>query len=312
MKVLNLVNLGESDIKYKINEYPDGQRDIIITPFVITDHKIQITFGVLATIPSDKRVQIKSRLNNFEDLGIIICATQALRNEGIEDISLYVPYIVGLRSDRLFGKGGVRYIKDILAPILNAQKFKRITCLDAHSYVAENCIDNLEVITNEELVKFALGDIYDNDSNIGDEKGCLVSPDDGASKKIFSLARELELKNQIIICSKDRDKEGKLTKCVVPISATGIITSPKKDYIIIDDICDGGGTFINIAKEIKSLRNDVNIYLIVTHGIFSKGFVELSQYFDGIYCTNSYRDTDLGLASSVKNNEVLLKQLNVF
>lgn len=65
----------------------------------------------------------------------------------------------------------------------------------------------------------------------------------------------------------------------------------KKDYIIIDDICDGGATFINIAKEIKKAYSCNHIYLIVTHGIFSKGFYELCDYFDGIYCTNSYSDT---------------------
>ncbi len=32
------------------------------------------------------------------------------------------------------------------------------------------------------------------------------------------------------------------------------------------------------------------VYLIVTHGIFSAGFAELTQYFEGIYTTNSYRE----------------------
>ena len=32
------------------------------------------------------------------------------------------------------------------------------------------------------------------------------------------------------------------------------------------------------------------IYLVVTHGIFSAGFAELSRNFEHIYTTNSYRD----------------------
>lgn len=114
----------------------------------------------------------------------------------------------------------------------------------------------------------------------------LVSPDAGASKKIYKLAEQIGYKGDIITCSKDRDKDGKLTKTIVPI--TDNIIKSKKDYIIIDDICDGGATFINIAKELKKLYNCNKIYLIVTHSIFSKGFEELSKYFDGIYCTNSY------------------------
>jgi ribose-phosphate pyrophosphokinase len=82
-----------------------------------------------------------------------------------------------------------------------------------------------------------------------------------------------------------------------------------KDYIIIDDIIDGGQTFINIAKELKSKPLKGKIYLIVTHGIFSKGFAELSQYFDGIYCTNSYSDIENLVGGAYTKN---FKQLNIF
>lgn len=52
------------------------------------------------------------------------------------------------------------------------------------------------------------------------------------------------------------------------------------------------------------------MYLIVTHGIFSKGFEELSKYFDGIYCTNSYRQINNSLNFGATKDFV--RQLNVF
>jgi ribose-phosphate pyrophosphokinase len=62
----------------------------------------------------------------------------------------------------------------------------------------------------------------------------------------------------------------------------------------VDDICDGGRTFIELAKAIRTARPTEifkdNIFLIVTHGIFSAGFQNLSQYFTEIYCTNSIKD----------------------
>ena len=61
-------------------------------------------------------------------------------------------------------------------------------------------------------------------------------------------------------------------------------------YVIIDDICDGGRTFNELAKSIKLQRADAKIYLVVTHGIFSAGFKELTKYFEHIYTTNSHRD----------------------
>lgn len=45
--------------------------------------------------------------------------------------------------------------------------------------------------------------------------------------------------------------------------------------------------------------------LIVTHGIFSKGFGELQQYFDAIYTTNSYKQLN-------PDTQDFIKQLNVF
>jgi ribose-phosphate pyrophosphokinase len=67
-----------------------------------------------------------------------------------------------------------------------------------------------------------------------------------------------------------------------------------KNLIIIDDICDGGRTFLNIAEEIKKAQPERTgkIYLVVSHGIFSAGFDELSKHLDGIYCSNSYSDIE--------------------
>jgi ribose-phosphate pyrophosphokinase len=65
-----------------------------------------------------------------------------------------------------------------------------------------------------------------------------------------------------------------------------------KNVLVIDDICDGGRTFIEVAKR---LPVDANIYLWVSHGIFSQGFEELKKYYKHIYTTDSYlgqRDPD--------------------
>ena len=122
----------------------------------------------------------------------------------------------------------------------------------------------------------------------------LISPDAGASHKIEKIAQAIGYKGDIITCSKERDTEGNLTKTNVPlkyqINNGNYLEYCSKDFIIIDDIADGGRTFINIAKELKNQNVKGKIYLIVTHGIFSAGFNELSKYFDGIYCTNSYSD----------------------
>lgn len=142
----------------------------------------------------------------------------------------------------------------------------------------------------------------------------LIAPDGGSLKKIYKLAEQIGYKGDIITCSKDRDKDGKLTKTIVPISPH--YSDSLKDHIIIDDICDGGATFINIAKSLKERYANMNdedmkgkIYLIVTHGIFSKGFKELARYFDGIYCTNSY--SNIGNYAGSEKEKTNVTQLKV-
>ena len=59
-----------------------------------------------------------------------------------------------------------------------------------------------------------------------------------------------------------------------------------KDCFIIDDICLGGRTFVNIAQKLKE-KNCGKLFLIVTHGIFNYGIDNLLEYFENIYTTDS-------------------------
>ena len=280
---LNLAYPEASDISFKVSKFPDGQQSITIAP-----------------IQTPLTIQIRSRLNSFKDLELIICANKALRNnESSQRISLYVPYFLGARSDRKFEDGGINYLKDVICPLVNSQNFDSVFIVDPHSDVTEALINNFHKTSNQALVNWAL-------RKINSENYLLVSPDAGALKKVFSVAENIEYKKDIIIASKHRGVDGKITHTDVP--GFGVY-DVSKDIIIIDDICDGGRTFIEIAKTINQIRTLSSVsnihgknYLIVTHGIFSAGFDELAKYFDGIYCTNSIQDID----------NPLVKQFNVF
>ena len=290
MKSLDLTNLENSDIKYKVSNFPDGQQAITLD-LENTNFESE-----------PQSVTINSRLNSFLDLELIVCANQALIELGVKhhsfklkEISLYVPYFLGARSDRKFLNGQSNYLKTVITPIINLQKFSRVTILDPHSDVLEACINNFQKITNVSFAKDAISDI--------NGKITLVSPDAGALKKIYDVATAVEC-TDVIVANKLRDlKTGKIIRTEVPNldQETDI-----KTFVIVDDICDGGRTFVEIAKAIRDVRakgiyND-KIYLVVTHGIFTAGFEELEKWFTGVYTTNSVKE--------IEND--LVKQLNVF
>jgi ribose-phosphate pyrophosphokinase len=267
-KKLNLTDITSSDIKYKISKFPDGQQTVDIEWVGNTDS-----------------VVINSRMNSFLDVELIVCANQALKNAGVKNVGLHVPYFLGARSDRKFQEGGSNYLKQVICPIINSQNFFTVIVLDPHSDVLEACLNNYEKIDNHLLVKHALT-LIDN-KNGARERVCLVSPDAGAYKKIFDVAKKFDI-NKVITATKVRDlKTGQILHTEVPLQDL----NEDIKYVIVDDICDGGRTFTEIAKAIRTQVPNARIYLVVTHGIFSAGFAELEKYFERIYTTNSYKDT---------------------
>jgi ribose-phosphate pyrophosphokinase len=283
MKILNLTDSQKSDIKFTISKFPDGQQSI--------------TIDDAPAFIQGKDIKLYSRLNNFRDLELIICANQALHNMAVSTVNLYVPYFMGARSDRKFVQGSINYLKQVICPIINSQNFNTVLVLDPHSDVLEACLNNYEKIDNHLLVKQSLTDI--DNRNGAQERIVLVSPDAGAYKKIFDVAQKFEISN-VVTAMKHRDiKTGKITHTEVPnIEQYG----ENHKFVIVDDICDGGRTFIELAKEIRKHNAISEIYLIVTHGIFSSGFSELNNYFTKIYTSNSYADMD--------NSQLL--QFNIF
>lgn len=286
--ILNLVNPENSKIKYKISNFPDGQQTLDLTDFFIG------TF-------LGASVQIKSHLNSFKDLELIICANQILKNLGATHIHLYVPYFVGARSDRKFQEGGVNYLKQVICPIVNSQNFSSVTVMDPHSDVLEACLNNFVKINNFDVVDDALSYLIKDGE---EDKVVLVSPDAGAYKKVYDVAKKFNIE-KIITATKVRDlKTGNIIRTEIPV----LDQHNDLMYLIVDDICDGGRTFVELAKVIKNSRPTAKVYLVVTHGIFSAGFNVLNEHIDGIFCTNSYRD----VADDEYEEKTNVKQLNVF
>jgi len=64
-------------------------------------------------------------------------------------------------------------------------------------------------------------------------------------------------------------------------------TKTSKRVLILDDICDGGGTFIGQYSVLKELGYE-KIGLYTTHGLYTKG-MDVLKDFDSIYSTNSFQ-----------------------
>ena len=231
-----------------------------------------------------EKVIITHRLNSFNDLGLLCLAVDALQRMGVETMELYIPYFPAARQDRVMVKGEPLSVK-VYAEIINALKFKKVIVFDAHSEVTPAVLNNCEVVPNHQFIKKVI-------ENIGAEV-LLISPDGGALKKIYKVSEYLG-GVEVVECSKSRDaKTGKLTGFKVYADDL-----QGKNCLIVDDICDGGGTFIGLAEELKK-KNAGKLYLAVSHGIFSKGFESLAC-FKRVFTTDSIKGIDAKLVKQVK------------
>ena len=222
----------------------------------------------------NQKVTITHRLNSFNDLGLLCITVDALRRMEVKIIDLFIPYFPAARQDRVMVKGESLSVK-VYADIINGLQLNKVFVFDAHSEVTPALVNNCEVIPNHTFIKEVLKVIGENVK--------LISPDGGALKKIYKVSEFLG-GIDVVECSKSRDvKTGKLSGFKVYEDDLN-----RMDCLIVDDICDGGGTFVGLAEELKK-KNAGKLYLAVSHGIFNKGF-EVLNCFDGIFTTNSVKD----------------------
>lgn len=223
-------------------------------------------------LSANDEVTITTRIRQFNDIGLLLLAADALRHMGVAKLHLLLPYFPAARQDRIAVTGEALSVK-VYADVLNSARFDSITILDPHSEVTPALLENVRVIDNHQFVAQCLKGMNDY---------ALISPDGGALKKVYRLAQYIDCQN-IVECSKHRDvKTGDLSGF-----AAYTDDLKGKTCVIVDDICDGGGTFLGLADELKR-KNAGDIYLIVTHGIFSNGLDKLCQKFKKIYSTNSF------------------------
>ena len=223
---------------------------------------------------------ITMQFKGSDDLIDLMLLTNAIRElrtgATIILVANYFPYA---RQDRVMTKGEAFSLK-VIVDMIVACKFFKVEVLDPHSDVLSSLFPPgmLAVYTQAEL--------YSVSTNLpphSKENTYLVAPDAGALKKTQELAVLLGL--PVIEASKVRDPAtGQITGTSVSCS-TQLPDAPI-DLIVVDDIIDGGRTFIELAKVLKSQYNVSTLSLWATHGIFSKGREVLSDY-DNICVINN-------------------------
>lgn len=216
-------------------------------------------------------VTIESAIRNSEDLFRILLVSDVLRNAGYTKTNLDIRYLMGARMDRSIS-WDQPFTLSIVARLLNGAGFSRVRVLDVHSDVATRLIRNSVNVLPHKVVDQVR-------TTIGAHM--VVAPDKGAIDRVSQLVL-----SRIVCCTKKRDMA---TGALSGFEVSDSTYIKGNEVLIIDDICDGGGTFVGLAKVLKE-AGAKKVNLFVTHGIFSKahdGDYSL-EGIDKIYTTDSY------------------------
>ncbi len=275
-------------VEVKITRFPAGESLVSI------DDEQRIPYG--------EAIYAKITLNweNNDDLVNLLLLTDCIRQRYIGHdlrINLDMPYMPYARQDRVCNKGESLSVK-VIANLINSQNYFSVLIRNAHSEVTPALINNCINLSMEDIAS-SITSICKPDNTI------LVSPDAGANKKVFSFAKDNKYP-EVVRADKTRDVlTGKITgtkvfldgykplnhpsgeidmRTMEPFKHDTIVTD--KDFLILDDICDGGYTFIQLAKELRKYTTG-QIFLYVTHGLFTKDLGCLRDAgISKVYCSN--------------------------
>jgi len=203
-----------------------------------------------------------------DDILQLMNLCDALQREYVYDIHLKMPYLPYARQDRKCHSGEAFSLK-VFVKLLASIGIKSVGCTDVHSDVAKELFDAYDIeFCNIEQWQIA--------KNLP-EFDYLIAPDLGSHGKA-SKTWENSFSN-LVTLTKTRTESG--------IVYDDLEDTIDGTAIILDDICDFGGTFLACGAMLKRTQprmTSLNLY--VTHGLLGKGTDALFEIYDKIYVHN--------------------------
>lgn len=194
----------------------------------------------------------------------VIQLASLLSEYNVEDIVLNVPFLPYGRQDKEYGNDSCFALETLRYTLLHAG-ISTIKTYDAHSS-ASGAVSTPPTAFHQA--------VFNHD--------VICFPDAGALERYRGSFPNV---SNFLFCEKVRNQA---TGEITGLELYGKTVLPMSSILIMDDICDGGMTFIKVAELLKREVLPLHIDLAVSHGIFSKGKQVLHDAgIRNIFTTNS-------------------------
>lgn len=245
----------------------------VIEPEILnfTDGSLRVALPQIEhikTIDSRHGVTISAFIESMDDL-MVVAQIKEITMRKLKDIPVHLnilgtPYT---RYDRVMLDNGTDgFGLKCFAEMVNALNLAEVRIFDPHSEMTTRLIKNCVAILQSTLASITIG-------AEGISQFDLVCPDNGAKAK-------MDHNDIAILCTKTRNvATGRIEGVKVAYDSS----SGEKPLLVMDDICEGGRTFLGVADAIKGDNEtpfELDIRLYITHGIFSNDAISklLTKY----------------------------------
>jgi ribose-phosphate pyrophosphokinase len=246
---------------------------LVVTPTIFPDGTSQI-WKLPDGLFEEKRINIVWNFESEREL-IDLYGINALIPKG-KFIHLHISYMPYARQDKEIGNKNTFNLY-VFAGLLNMLAFDEVSAVDVHN----------PELTKQLIKNFRNYSVTSIHNTLIDciKPDYLVFPDKGAADR-YSYLNGMHI--PIIVFEKYRHQgTGVITEHKIVSGVAPGVLPGKSKFLVIDDLCDGGATFISIATVLNRICSDPDLYLYVTHGGFSKGREVLTNVGYKLFTTNS-------------------------